>query len=74
MRSVTARTATQTMYDGGSGDRIGPFRGRDVAAGPLLAYTFKSGPKRSPSAAGGFMSSARGRAGCPSEALMEAEA
>jgi hypothetical protein len=26
----------QITDDGGSGDRIGPFRGRDVAAGPLL--------------------------------------
>jgi hypothetical protein len=43
MRSIMAWTASQTMYDGGSGNMIGPFRGRDVAAGPLLAYTFKSG-------------------------------
>ena len=57
MRSIMAWTASQTMYDDGSGNMIGPFRGRDVAAGPLLAYTFKSGPKRSPSAAGGFMNS-----------------
>ncbi len=33
----------QVTDDGGSGDRIGPFRGRVAAVGPLLAYTFKSG-------------------------------
>lgn len=31
----------QVTNDGGSGNGIGPFRGRDVAVGPLLAYTFK---------------------------------
>jgi hypothetical protein len=33
----------QVTNDGGSGDNIGPFRGRVAAVGPLLAYTFKSG-------------------------------
>jgi hypothetical protein len=33
----------QVTNDGGSGDTIGPFRGRVAAVGPLLAYTFKSG-------------------------------
>lgn len=33
----------QLTNDYGSGDKIGPFRGRVAAVGPLLAYTFKSG-------------------------------
>ena len=33
----------QVTGDGGSGDKIGPFRGRVAAVGPLLSYTFKSG-------------------------------
>jgi hypothetical protein len=31
----------QVTGDGGSGDNIGPFRGRVAAVGPLLSYTFK---------------------------------
>jgi hypothetical protein len=33
----------QITADGGSGDRIGAFRGRVAAIGPLLSYTFKAG-------------------------------
>ena len=33
----------QITADGGSGDRVGPFRGRVAAIGPLLSYTFKAG-------------------------------
>jgi hypothetical protein len=33
----------QLTADGGSGDRIGAFRGRVAAIGPLLSYTFKAG-------------------------------
>ncbi|WGJ15341.1 transporter [Methylocapsa sp. D3K7] len=33
----------QITPDGGSGDRIGAFRGRVAAIGPLLSYTFKAG-------------------------------
>ena len=33
----------QITPDGGSGDRVGAFRGRVAAIGPLLSYTFKAG-------------------------------
>jgi len=33
----------QLTGDGGSGDRVGPFRGRTVALGPIVGYTFKVG-------------------------------
>jgi hypothetical protein len=33
----------QITADGGSGDRIGAFRGRVAAIGPLLSYTLKAG-------------------------------
>jgi hypothetical protein len=33
----------QVTNDGGAGDRVGAFRGRVAAVGPLLAYTFKNG-------------------------------
>jgi hypothetical protein len=33
----------QITADGGSGDRVGPFRGRVAAIGPLLSYTLKAG-------------------------------
>ena len=33
----------QVTNDGGSGDRIGPFRGRVAAIGPLVSYTLKAG-------------------------------
>jgi hypothetical protein len=32
----------QITGDYGSGDRVGPFRGRVAGIGPLLAYTFKA--------------------------------
>jgi hypothetical protein len=32
----------QVTADGGSGDRVGAFRGRVAAIGPLLSYTFKA--------------------------------
>jgi hypothetical protein len=36
----------QVTPDGGSGDKIGPFRGRVAAYGPLLSYTFKEGTQQ----------------------------
>ncbi|MGH6835925.1 MAG: SphA family protein [Methylocella sp.] len=33
----------QVTNDGGSGDKIGPFRGRVAAVGPLVSYTLKAG-------------------------------
>lgn len=33
----------QVTADGGSGDRVGAFRGRVAAIGPLLSYTIKAG-------------------------------
>jgi hypothetical protein len=33
-----------TVY--GSGDRVGPFRGRVAGIGPLLSYTFKAGKQQ----------------------------
>jgi opacity protein-like surface antigen len=33
----------QLTDDGGSGDRVGPFRGRTVALGPIVGYTFEVG-------------------------------
>jgi hypothetical protein len=33
----------QITADGGSGDRVGAFRGRVAAIGPLLSYTFEAG-------------------------------
>jgi len=32
----------QITGDYGSGDRVGPFKGRVAAVGPLLSYTFKA--------------------------------
>jgi len=36
----------QITSDYGSGDRVGPFRGRVAAVGPLLSYTFKAGEQQ----------------------------
>ncbi len=36
----------QLTADGGSGDKIGAFRGRVAAIGPLLSYTFKEGTQQ----------------------------
>jgi hypothetical protein len=33
----------QIADDGGSGNRIGPFKGMVVALGPMIGYTFKAG-------------------------------
>jgi len=33
----------QITGDGGSGNRIGPFKGRVAAIGPMIGYTFKAG-------------------------------
>ena len=33
----------QVTADGGSGDIVGPFRGRVAAVGPMLSYTLKAG-------------------------------
>ncbi|HUZ91974.1 MAG TPA: transporter [Methylocella sp.] len=48
----------QLTADGGSGDKMGAFRGRVAAIGPLLSYIrTRRGPNRSPLAAGCSMSS-----------------
>jgi hypothetical protein len=36
----------QLTADGGSGDRLGAFRGRVAAIGPMLSYTFKEGTQQ----------------------------
>jgi opacity protein-like surface antigen len=33
----------QVTNDSGSGDKVGPFRGRTVAAGPIVGFTFMAG-------------------------------